>query len=417
MPPPPGRNQPPNRLPKLQRPTPHADAVLSTFELLELILLHVDLRTVLVSCQRVSRRWHTIIASSPPLQRHLFLLPSLDTPSPSSNSSSNSVPSPKLRLIQNPLLKAAFPCLFDIESWGHEPWQVAEGVLPCCCGFRSARIFNYGEPNKREWLPMGDMREGKRRHLAFVRKGASWQRMLVSQPAPVMVARVGSVLDVRGPPPPRPRRGLFRNFPPRRYAPRPPRDGWILMMEEGLRMEELFDAVTAINRVYMTSDGNEYEKDYGAWVAWKGTKEMAACRHVQEGVPVDVGASPVRWLAAADLVIGEHNETSGSSGCKSHYCGGVQGRTCFLNQGSRLEENSKYLCEEYEPKGRLWLVGPVIHGESEFEWYYLGDSDDEEDGEDEGQRVVSDGGATGGVFGENAGEGVSGLDVADIEAI
>lgn len=45
-------------------------------ELLELILLHVDLRTILTSAQRVSRAWHALVTTSTALQRALFFAPS-----------------------------------------------------------------------------------------------------------------------------------------------------------------------------------------------------------------------------------------------------------------------------------------------------------------------------------------------------
>ena len=52
-----------------------AEQVLSTTELLEIILLYVDPRTVLTSAQRVSRRWRALVTESPALQGALFLRP------------------------------------------------------------------------------------------------------------------------------------------------------------------------------------------------------------------------------------------------------------------------------------------------------------------------------------------------------
>ncbi|EME77237.1 uncharacterized protein MYCFIDRAFT_212669 [Pseudocercospora fijiensis CIRAD86] len=49
-------------------------AALDTAELLELILLNLDTRTLLLS-QRVDRRWHHTIRNSKSLQKKLFLLP------------------------------------------------------------------------------------------------------------------------------------------------------------------------------------------------------------------------------------------------------------------------------------------------------------------------------------------------------
>jgi hypothetical protein len=57
--------------------------VLGTGELLEAILLPVDIRTVLISVQRVRTTWRYLIDSSIRLQPHLFFAPALNTPSPS----------------------------------------------------------------------------------------------------------------------------------------------------------------------------------------------------------------------------------------------------------------------------------------------------------------------------------------------
>jgi hypothetical protein len=51
------------------------DKVLGTTELIERILLHVDMYSLLVSVQRVCRRWTEVIKTSPSLQRGLFLQP------------------------------------------------------------------------------------------------------------------------------------------------------------------------------------------------------------------------------------------------------------------------------------------------------------------------------------------------------
>jgi hypothetical protein len=46
-------------------------------------------------------------------------------------------------------------------------------------------------------LPMADVRNGGARRYAFTRKGASWRSMLVSQPPPVRIARLGDFEKVR----------------------------------------------------------------------------------------------------------------------------------------------------------------------------------------------------------------------------
>ena len=52
----------------------HKSAVLSIWELLELILLCLDMRTLLLS-QRVCRHWHEVIMRSKPIQQVLFFMP------------------------------------------------------------------------------------------------------------------------------------------------------------------------------------------------------------------------------------------------------------------------------------------------------------------------------------------------------
>lgn len=118
-----GPNQPPKRLTKLPRRSPHRDAALSTFELLEAILLHVDMRTLVVSAQRVCTRWHAVISNSTPLQRHLFFAPIPRDPiaagqgGDNDNGTNTAHPYPsKAPFIQNPLLKRAFPCLFELTA-------------------------------------------------------------------------------------------------------------------------------------------------------------------------------------------------------------------------------------------------------------------------------------------------------------
>ncbi|KAH9898985.1 hypothetical protein F4778DRAFT_782582 [Xylariomycetidae sp. FL2044] len=78
---------------------PHKAAkeeVLGLPELLEAILLHVDMQSLLTATQRVCRHWYTAIAQSPALQRHLFFLPD-----------------PKAIPKHNPLLAKCFPFWFQ----------------------------------------------------------------------------------------------------------------------------------------------------------------------------------------------------------------------------------------------------------------------------------------------------------------
>jgi hypothetical protein len=200
-----------------------------------------------------------------------------------------------------------------------------------------------------------DNMHNRRAHLAFVRKGASWRRMLLSQPPVTKVARVGSVRGLRRDP--ENKRGHLVDFP------------------QGLRMGEFFDAVFAVNWEWdgpcpCGPDGAPVAP-FGAWVAWRRTEGMVYKAYMRDshGGMVLVGVSglaaaaaapdaaaadadaddPGAWLAEADLVIGEHDEdTTLYPGdlCTSHGWG-----NCLLRPWSKLT----FLCEEYEPRGRLWL--------------------------------------------------------------
>ena len=123
-------------------------SVLSTHELLEGILLHVDLRTLLTSAQRVNHSWHDLIRSSLRLQRVLFFAPD------DSNNNKNT----NTEYTFNPLLKKAFPTFFLPL---HGP----------AAGGRKKLDFNSLEmvlrPDKQ---------------TAYLRPSASWRRMLVRQP-------------------------------------------------------------------------------------------------------------------------------------------------------------------------------------------------------------------------------------------
>ncbi|KAL4954382.1 hypothetical protein BDW69DRAFT_163300, partial [Aspergillus filifer] len=55
-----------------------ANRVLETPELLEMILVQTDMRTLLISAQRVCRTWKALIDHSPSLQRALFFTPVKD---------------------------------------------------------------------------------------------------------------------------------------------------------------------------------------------------------------------------------------------------------------------------------------------------------------------------------------------------
>ncbi|KAI9151371.1 hypothetical protein HJFPF1_08573 [Paramyrothecium foliicola] len=112
--------------------------VLNTPELMLNILLNVDMRTLLTSVPRVCRQWHKLTGGSTPIQKALYLKPDFDaTP----------------RHI-NPLLAKAFPGF------------VGEGKLKHLNTSEFSNISLAAEGNKE----------------LFMRKDASWRKMLISQP-------------------------------------------------------------------------------------------------------------------------------------------------------------------------------------------------------------------------------------------
>ncbi|KAJ7244134.1 hypothetical protein B0H12DRAFT_1236182 [Mycena haematopus] len=117
-------------------------AVLSTPELLEKILVHLPIRTLLVTAPLVSKTWHAATLS-PTLQRALFF-----APDPSA--------SPSTR-VHNPLLVETFPPFFAFPEGNRTAWPGMDAI---------------------EAPPWSQA------PAAFQRADASWRRMLVAQPPP-----------------------------------------------------------------------------------------------------------------------------------------------------------------------------------------------------------------------------------------
>jgi hypothetical protein len=119
--------------------------------LLETILSNLDICTLLVSAQRVSKTWHTLISGSQQLQRALFF-----------------EPDPHSAKRHNPLLAAIFPFCFHhlrLHDSQDLPFISKCTYLPdLWCGL----------------FPPIDRFRAKRE--VFSRGDASWKRMLVHQP-------------------------------------------------------------------------------------------------------------------------------------------------------------------------------------------------------------------------------------------
>ena len=126
--------------------------VLANPELLQFILLQCDPHTLLTSAQRVCHRWHACIATSPAIQRHLFLRP-IDIMS--------SAPTSQSTRAANPLLEHPFS-LWMQHSRPETGFVTLDEML--------AR------------LPTAAAAADPGCENAFLRSGASWRHMLVAQP-------------------------------------------------------------------------------------------------------------------------------------------------------------------------------------------------------------------------------------------
>lgn len=108
-----------------------------------MVLLHTDMHTLLTSCQRVCRDWRNLITKSPSIQKALFFTPIKE----SEWGTGEKVP--------NSLLAEIFPTIFPAKG---EPRN------------RDFRFCDFTTANDPVSLDQ------------FVRKDASWRRMLVQQP-------------------------------------------------------------------------------------------------------------------------------------------------------------------------------------------------------------------------------------------
>ncbi|KAL4966089.1 uncharacterized protein BDV14DRAFT_171597 [Aspergillus stella-maris] len=148
-----------------KRPSSSIDKVLGTPELLEMILAQTDMRTLLVSAQRVCQTWKNIIDDSRYIQQCLFFEPVKGKePRPSKKCSYHN------RDIQtddgkqtdsvllNPLLKHAFASIFPAKRTRNRK-----------------RAFRF------RGIPASSSSSSSSRS-PFAHKDASWRRMLVSQP-------------------------------------------------------------------------------------------------------------------------------------------------------------------------------------------------------------------------------------------
>ncbi|KAI3343274.1 F-box domain-containing protein [Ustulina deusta] len=155
------------------------DRVLLIPELLESILLHLDLGTLLVSALRVNKTWNVMINTSISIQRALYFqpVPTLQQPGVA------------CQPIVNPLLKKHFGnCFFDTgRLHGYLRRANAFYTMPC-----AGTLWDDGDdptPPFPRGPEVADMKLQKIHEVEaacrkFTRKEATWRKMLVSQPPP-----------------------------------------------------------------------------------------------------------------------------------------------------------------------------------------------------------------------------------------
>jgi len=235
------------------------ESVLRTPELLEAILLQVDMTTLLTSALRVDRNWHDLMTTSPAIQQNLFFK---SGPLPPSRTT---LPSPGI--VQDHRHRDDF---YDKDCPNRNNWPVINPLLEKKFGrlffdtgsarwlFSAASIFNRMPWSRRaialalaesrteevDWSDEGlgpqALLEEKEARRRFTRSGASWRRMLVSQPPPLSLGYWRKDMD---PEPGNrylnlPRSDfLFTAFVKPRTLTSAPQLG------EGLRMGELYDIV------------------------------------------------------------------------------------------------------------------------------------------------------------------------------
>jgi hypothetical protein len=183
-----------------------ANAVFSIPELLEAVLLHVDQTTLLVTAQRVSKHWLGVITASTRLQQALFFKPIAPPVKPalaySTFTKAAGSYSPPYRNVL-PRWRYDDQKDYPISFWDPYVKEVVASYNPLlvkhfgpvffnlngCGDYTRADYFNTHMPwwsDGRDDKNINDKMKAELacRHRAFIRKGASWRRMLVSQPAP-----------------------------------------------------------------------------------------------------------------------------------------------------------------------------------------------------------------------------------------
>lgn len=321
--------------------------VLSTMELLETILGHVDMTTVLLA-QLVSTRWRSIIQSSLLLQRQLFFVPALSVPGTSTKCHAPSMETPT----HNPLLKKYFGCLYT-------PLNTMEDGLGGSWRGRISEDTNYLRTGKLMGMGMAGVAgriAGTGKPTSFLRVGASWRRMLVSQPPPQRLEYI-HVLDGRS------RFNYDRQGP--WSSQRMAKQYKTVSLPEGLTMGQLYDLVYAIT----------FDRPTGrlSWVGWPRVETPGRLVNPSGWVairePNDYEALSHNWASTDCVVVGEEGVGDDFHGfCREHVQLGYVSTCQRCRQGQpmrRLKVRKRRLrkevdtlapffrCEEYQTGGTL----------------------------------------------------------------
>lgn len=187
--------------------SPGQAKALATFDILENILQCVDMKTLLISCQRVCTSWRDAIANSARLQQNLFfkstpldklgVLPFPDTDATQGNTAGlSSDPDDSdgsdgsgesdeqhpisgdklLLLLQNPLLRTHFGGFFSASGWS---WS---GRCDSCGTIEGSTLTtSFALYWGRSMFDFLTTREDPWRRKAFTRRGASWRTMLLAK--------------------------------------------------------------------------------------------------------------------------------------------------------------------------------------------------------------------------------------------
>lgn len=147
-------------------PLDSSGRVFDNFELLEGILQHLNMQTLLVISQLVCKRWHTVVEASSVLQQRLYFRP---------HATGQIQVASRTERRKNPLLEQHFQPLFE-DTISSEHTTHRQGIARR--GYAGLGPLQLRVPG----MSIANMKQGRKKHKAFVRTGASWRRMLVTQP-------------------------------------------------------------------------------------------------------------------------------------------------------------------------------------------------------------------------------------------